>query len=66
MKITKSDIDFNAIEDAIDALDDTDCVTALFLSAFLIQGVAQDDNSPVEVQLENVKKILDSLKAPGA
>lgn len=61
MKINKSDIDFNAIEDAADALDDTDVVTVLTLCAILIQTVANNNNNSVDEQLENVKRLVDAF-----
>lgn len=61
MKINKSDIDFNVIEDAIDALNDTNVLTVLTLCATLIQTVANESNNSVDDQLENVKRLVDAF-----
>lgn len=61
MKINKSDIDFNAIEDAVDALNDTNFLTVLTLCATLIQTVANENNNSVDDQLENVKHLVDAF-----
>lgn len=61
MKINKSDIDFNAIEDAADALNDTNFVTVLTFCATLIQTAANENNTSVDDQLENVKRLLDAF-----
>lgn len=61
MKINKSDIDFNAIEDAADVLDDANFVTVLTLCAILIQTVANESNNSVDDQLENVKRLVDAF-----
>lgn len=55
MKIDKNDIDFKTINKAIDVLNDVDCVFVLMLCAILIKTVAEQDNSSVEVQVENTK-----------
>ena len=63
MKINKSDIDidFNAIDDAVDALNDTNFLTALTLCATIIQTVANESNNSVDDQLENVKRLVDAF-----
>ena len=61
MKINKSDIDFNAIEDAVDALNDANFLTVLTLCATLIQTVANESNNSVDDQLENVKRLVEAF-----
>ncbi|WP_273392827.1 hypothetical protein [Actinobacillus porcinus] len=61
MKINKDDIDFKTINKAIDVLNDVDCVSVLMLCAILIKTVAEQDNSSVEVQVENTKKLIDAI-----
>lgn len=61
MKINKDDIDFERINKAIDVLNDVDCVSVLMLCAILIKTVAEQDNSSVEVQVENTKKLIDAI-----
>ena len=61
MKINNSDIDFNAIEDAVDALNDANFLTVLTLCATLIQTVANESNNSVDDQLENVKRLVDAF-----
>lgn len=61
MKINKDDIDFKTINRAIDVLNDVDCVSVLMLCAMLIKTVAEQDNSSVEVQVENTKKLIDAI-----
>lgn len=61
MKINKNDIDFERINKAIDVLDDVDCVSVLMLCAILIKTVAEQDNSSVEVQVENTKTLIDAI-----
>lgn len=61
MKINKDDIDFKTINRAIDVLNDVDCVSVLMLCAILIKTVAEQDNSSVEVQVENTKKLIDAI-----
>ena len=61
MKINKNDIDFKTINKAIDVLNDVDCVSVLMLCAILIKTVAEQDNSSVEVQVENTKKLIDAI-----
>lgn len=61
MKINKDDIDFKTINRAIDVLNDVDCVSVLMLCAILIKTVAEQDNSSIEVQVENTKKLIDAI-----
>lgn len=61
MKINKSDIDFERINEVVDELDGIDCVTVLMLSAILIKSVAEQDNSSVDNQIENTKKLIDAI-----
>lgn len=61
MKINKNDIDFERINKAIDVLDDVDCVSVLMLCAILIKTVAEQDNSSVDVQVENTKKLINAI-----
>lgn len=61
MKINKDDIDFKTINRAIDVLNDVDCISVLMLCAILIKTVAEQDNSSVEVQVENTKKLIDAI-----
>lgn len=61
MKINNSDIDFNAIEDAVDALNDANFLTVLTLCATLIQTVANESNNSVDDQLENVKRLVEAF-----
>lgn len=61
MKIDKNDIDFKTINKAIDVLNDVDCVSVLMLCAILIKTIAEQDNSSVEVQVENTKKLIDAI-----
>lgn len=61
MKINKDDIDLKTINRAIDVLNDVDCVSVLMLCAILIKTVAEQDNSSVEVQVENTKKLIDAI-----
>lgn len=61
MKINKDDIDFKTINRAIDVLNDVDCVSVLMLCAILIKTVTEQDNSSVEVQVENTKKLIDAI-----
>lgn len=61
MKINKDDIDFKTINKTIDVLDGVDCVTTLMLCAILIKTVAEQDNSSVDNQIENTKKLIDAI-----
>lgn len=61
MKINKDDIDFKTIDKAVDVLNDVDCVSVLMLCAILIKTIAEQDNSSVEVQVENTKKLIDAI-----
>lgn len=61
MKINKDDIDFERINKAIDVLNDVNCVSVLILCAILIKTVAEQNNSSVEVQVENTKKLIDAI-----
>lgn len=61
MKINKNDIDFKTINKAIDVLNDVDCVSVLMLCAILIKTAVEQDNSSVEVQVENTKKLIDAI-----
>lgn len=61
MKITKDDIDFKLINKVVDELDGIDCVTVLMLCAILIKSVAVQDNSSVDIQIENTKKLIDAM-----
>lgn len=56
MKINKNDIDFER-----DVLNDVDCVSVLMLCAILIKTIAEQENSSVEVQVENTKKLIDAI-----
>lgn len=61
MKINKNDIDFKTINKVVDELDGIDCVTVLMLCAILIKSVAVQDNSSVDIQIENTKKLIDAM-----
>lgn len=61
MKINKDDINYKAINKAIDDLNDIDCVSVLMLCAILIKTVAEQDNSSVNVQIENTRKLINAI-----
>lgn len=61
MEITKSDINFKKINECIDDLDGVDYATVLMLCSILIKTVSEQDNSSVNDQLENTKKLIGAI-----
>lgn len=61
MKINKGDINFKKINRMIDELDGVDCISILMLCAILIKSVAEQDNSSIDTQIENTKKLIEAI-----